>query len=120
MEKEKKSVWLHKENIDEWRFIGIWADMLDFDLSQHLNGYSPKSCLILFKHYDNPLQMIQNNLRLRNLYNQYIALYNQLNLKDMKEKASQMDLEIEKNIKCLLESKIFCIYCTEINNLLSK
>ena len=120
MEKENKSIWIHKENTAEWRFIGIWADMLYFDISQHLQGHDKESCLILFEKYTHPLKSVQKNLHLRNLYNQYIALFNQFGSKETKEKASQMDVAIENNIKALFEKTDFCIYCNETDSLLPK
>ena len=66
------SLLIHRENDWEWKFVGIWADMLDSCILAigiaNLSDY-----LILFKEYNNQLQILQDNLRLRNLYNQYKA-----------------------------------------------
>ena len=65
-----ESILFHRGNEWEWRFVGIWADMLDKSILE-LDQEDVKDFLVLFKEYDNPLQVLQENLRLRNLYNQY-------------------------------------------------
>ena len=67
----KKSTMIHKENEWEWKFIGIWADMIkDTGLAEKLKNFPASETLILFKPYEKPLEIIQENLRLRNQYNQ--------------------------------------------------
>ena len=63
-----RSVLFHRENEWEWRYVGIWADMLDKSILE-LEETNTKAFLFLFKEYDTPLQIVQENLRLRNLYN---------------------------------------------------
>ena len=63
-----RSVLFHRENECEWRYVGIWADMLDKSILE-LEETNTKTFLVLFKEYDTPLQIVQENLRLRNLYN---------------------------------------------------
>jgi hypothetical protein len=65
-----RSVLFHRENEWEWLYVGIWADMLDKSILE-INEEDVKDFLILFKEYDTPLQILQENLRLRNLYNQF-------------------------------------------------
>lgn len=64
------SVLCHCENEWEWRFVGIWADMLDKSILD-CDEKNKKDFLVLFKEYDSPLQVLQENLRLRNLYNKF-------------------------------------------------
>ena len=67
----KKSTMIHKENEWEWKFVGIWADMIkDNGLADKLKNFPASKTLILFKPYEKPLEIIQENLRLRNQYNQ--------------------------------------------------
>ena len=63
-----RSVLFHRENECEWRYVGIWADMLDKSILE-LEETNTKAFLVLFKEYDTHLQIVQENLRLRNLYN---------------------------------------------------
>ncbi len=65
-----ESILIHRVNESEWRFVGIWADMLDKSILE-LDQEDVKDFLVLFKEYDSPIQVLQENLRLRNLYNQY-------------------------------------------------
>ena len=65
-----RSVLFHRENEWEWRFVGIWADMLDKSILNS-DEENKKDFLVLFKEYDSPLQVLQENLRLRNLYNKF-------------------------------------------------
>lgn len=85
----KGSVLFHRENEWEWHYVGIWADMLDSCILAsgivNLSDY-----LILFKEYNNQLQILQDNLRLRNLYNKYIAF-------NEKEEILKMEEKIKKN-----------------------
>ena len=66
----KDSVLFYRENEWEWRYVGIWADMLDKSILD-FSKENKKEFLVLFKEYDTPLQALQENLQLRNLYNQY-------------------------------------------------
>ena len=96
------SVLFHRENEWEWRFVGIWADMLDSCILAigiaNLSDY-----LILFKEYNNKLQILQDNLRLRNLYNQHIAF-------NEKEEILIMEEKIKKNISALPEKLDLLVY----------
>ena len=53
------SVLFHRENECEWRYVGIWADMLDKSILE-LEKTNTKAFLVLFKEYDTPLQIIQH------------------------------------------------------------
>ncbi len=67
----QKSTMIHKENDWEWKFVGIWADMItDSGLLEKLKNFSAQETLVLFKSYEKPLEIIQENLQLRNKYNQ--------------------------------------------------
>ena len=67
----QKSTMIHKENDWEWKFVGIWADMItDSGLLEKLKNFSAQETLVLLKSYERPLEIIQENLRLRNQYNQ--------------------------------------------------
>ena len=66
----KSTVLFHRGNEYEWRFVGIWADMLDKSILD-FDEENKKDFLVLFKEYDSPLQVLQENLRLRNLYNKF-------------------------------------------------
>ena len=97
-----RSVLFHRENEWEWRFVGIWADMLDSCILEigiaNLSDY-----LILFKEYNNQLQILRDNLRLRNLYNQHIAF-------NEKEEILKMEEKIKKNISDLQEQLDLLVY----------
>ena len=98
----KGSVLFHRENEWEWCFVGIWADMLDSCILAsgiaNLSDY-----LILFNEYNNQLQILQDNLRLRNLYNQHIAF-------NEKEEILKMEEKIKKNISDLPEQLDLLVY----------
>ena len=96
------SVLFHHENEWEWRYVGIWADMLDSCILSigivNLSDY-----LILFKEYNNKLQILQDNIRLRNLYNQHIAF-------NEKEEILKMEEKIKKNISDFPEQLALLVY----------
>lgn len=80
----KESVLFHRGNEWEWRFVGIWADMLDksiFDFDEE----NKKDFLVLFNEYETPLQVLQENLRLRNLYNQFKSKNSVADIQKMEE-----------------------------------
>ncbi len=82
----KKSTMIHKENEWEWKFVGIWADMIkDTGLAEKLKNFSASETLILFKPYEKPLEIIQENLRLRNQYNQLKSCDKKNDVKVMEE-----------------------------------
>ena len=97
-----KSLWLHRDNNEEWRYIGIWADMLESCILgigiANLSDY-----LILFKEYNNQLKILQDNLRLRNIYNKHVAF-------NEKEEISKMEEEIKNNISAIPEKLSLFVY----------
>ena len=79
-----RSVLFHRENEYEWRFVGIWADMLDNSILNS-DEENKKDFLVLFKEYDSPLQVLQENLRLRNLYNKFKSNNSVAEIKKMED-----------------------------------
>ena len=103
---------IHKENEWEWKFVGIWADMIkDTGLAEKLKNFSASETLILFKPYEKPLEIIQENLRLRNQYNQ-------LKSGGKKDDIKVMEDAIQKQIESLLFSPELYIYSLESDNCL--
>ena len=108
----KKSTMIHKENEWEWKFVGIWADMItDSGLLEKLKNFSAQETLVLFKSYERPLEIIQENLRLRNQYNQ-------LKSGGKKDDVKVMEDAIQKHIENLPFSPELCIYSPESDNCL--
>ena len=108
----KKSTMIHKENDWEWKFVGIWADMIkDNGLAEKLKNFPASETLILFKPYEKPLEIIQKNLRLRNQYNQ-------LKSGGKKDDIQLMEDAIQKQIESLPFSTELCIYSLESDNCL--
>lgn len=108
----KKSTMIHKENEWEWKFVGIWADMIkDTGLAEKLKNFPASETLILFKPYEKPLEIIQENLRLRNQYNQ-------LKSGDKKDNIKVMEDDIQKQIESLPFSPELYIYSLESDNCL--
>ena len=108
----KKSTMIHKENEWEWKFVGIWADMIkDNGLADKLKNFPASKTLILFKPYEKPLEIIQENLRLRNQYNQ-------LKSGGKKDDIKVMEDAIQKQIESLPFSPELCIYSFESDNCL--
>ena len=97
-----KTSWFHRDNKEEWRYIGIWADMLESCILgigiANLSDY-----LILFKEYNNQLQILQDNLRLRNIFNKHVAF-------NEKEEISKMKEEIKNNISEIPEKLVLFVY----------
>ena len=108
----KKSTMIHKENEWEWKFVGIWADMIkDNGLAEKLKNFPASKTLILFKPYEKPLEIIQENLRLRNQYNQ-------LKSGGKKDDIKIMEDAIQKQIESLPFSTELYIYSLESDNCL--
>lgn len=108
----KKSTMIHKENDWEWKFVGIWADMIkDTGLAEKLKNFPASETLILFKPYEKPLEIIQENLRLRNQYNQ-------LKSGDKKDDIKIMEDAIQKQIESLPFSPELYIYSFDSDNCL--
>ena len=108
----KKSTMIHKENEWEWKFVGIWADMIkDTGLAEKLKNFSASETLILFKPYEKPLEIIQENLRLRNQYNQ-------LKSGGKKDDIKVMEDAIQKQIENLPFSPELYIYSLDSDNCL--
>ena len=97
------SILFHRESAWEWKFVGIWADMLDKSILD-FDEENKKDYLVLFKEYDSPLQVLQENLRLRNLYNQFISNNSVTEIQKMED-------EIKKQVKTLSgKSELFTYY----------
>lgn len=106
----KKSTMIHKENEWEWKFVGIWADMIkDTGLAEKLKNFPASETLILFKPYEKPLEIIQENLRLRNQYNQ-------LKSGGKKDDIKVMEDAIQKQIESLPFSPELYIYSLKSDN----
>lgn len=102
---------IHRENIDEWRFIGIWADMLDMSIPE-LENKKLDEFLLLFKEYDTLLEVLQENLRLRNLYNRHKSI-------NEKEKIIEIEEEIKTQILNLPNQIDIFVYHKINNHLIS-
>ena len=61
---------LHRKNNYEWRYIGLWFDMLpeliQFRIKPQIQGYNTEEVFVLFEPCSNPFEMIQKNLSIRN------------------------------------------------------
>ena len=105
-----KTPWFHRDNKEEWRYIGIWGDMLESCILgigiANLSDY-----LILFKEYDNQIQILQENLRLRNLYNKHVAF-------NEKEEISKMEEYIINNISAIPEKLNLFVYNKKVDCLM--
>ena len=106
-----RSVLFHRENEYEWRYVGIWADMLDKSILE-LEDANTKAFLVLFREYDSPIQVVQENLRLRNLYNLYKT-------NNSKSEIQKMEDDIKNKISSLSDKlELFAYHANE--NLLMK
>ena len=109
---ENKSTMIHKENDWEWNFVGIWADMItDAGLLEKLKNFPAQETLILFKSYEKPLEIIQENLQLRNQYNQ-------LQSGGKKDDIKAMEDTIRSQIENLPFSPELCIYLSNSDDCL--
>lgn len=96
---------IHRENIDEWRFIGIWADMLEHSIPE-LENKKLSEFLVLFKEYNSLLEVIQENLRLRNLYNRHKSFNEKEKIKEMEEEIKTQILNLPNQIDIFVYHKI--------------
>ena len=96
------SILFHRENNYEWRYIGIWADMLESSILE-IGNANLTDYLILFKEYNNQLEILQENLRLRNLYNKHLAF-------NEKEEILKMEEKIKSSIAALSEKLDLVVY----------
>ncbi len=96
------SILFHRESAWEWKFVGIWADMLDKSILD-FDEENKKDYLVLFKEYDIPLQVLQENLRLRNLYNQFKSNNSAAEIQKMEE-------EIKNQISALSDKHELLTY----------
>jgi len=105
-----ETILFHRENEWEWCFVGVWADMLDksiFDFDEE----NKKDFLVLFKEYDSPLQVLQENLRLRNLYNQFKS-------NNSVAKIQEMETELKKQVATLSDKVELFIYYKQTDMLM--
>ena len=105
-----QSVLFHRENEWEWRYVGIWADMLDKSILNS-DEENKKDFLVLFKEYDSPLQVLQENLRLRNLYNQFQS-------NNSVAKIQEMETELKKQVAVLSDKVELFIYYKQTDMLM--
>ena len=98
-----ESILFHRGNEWEWRFVGIWADMLNSNISKSLQNFSIQDALVLFGDYENPLEILQENLRLRNQYNKF-------NFYNSKDDMNKMEEIINGQIADITEKSELCIY----------
>lgn len=99
-----RSVLFHRENECEWRYVGIWADMLDKSILD-FNEENKNDFLILFKEYDTLLQALQDNLQLRNLYNQYKVNKQESEIKKVEDKITNQILQLSEKTELFVYYK---------------
>ena len=99
-----RSVLFHRENEYEWRYVGIWADMLDKSILNS-DEENKKDFLVLFKEYDTLLQALQDNLQLRNLYNQYKVNKQESEIKKVEDKITNQILQLSEKTELFVYYK---------------
>lgn len=99
-----RSVLFHRENECEWRYVGIWADMLDKSILD-FNEENKNDFLVLFKEYDTLLQALQDNLQLRNLYNQYKVNKQESEIRKMDDKITIQILQLSEKTELFVYYK---------------
>ena len=103
-QQQNKSTMIHKENEWEWKFVGIWVDMINnSELVEKLKGFILQDTLLLFKPYEKVLEIIQDNLQHRNQYNQ-------LKSGNKEKELSDMNATIQTLIEALPLTHQLCIY----------
>ena len=100
----KDSIIFHRENEYEWRYVGIWADMLDKSILNS-DEENKKDFLVLFKEYDTLLQALQDNLQLRNLYNQYKVNKQESAIKKVEDKITNQILQLSEKTELFVYYK---------------
>ncbi len=64
----------HRENDYEWKYVGVWGDLLEEDFKMAMKkAFSSENITELFVakgEYGSVMAMLQENLRKRNEYNQ--------------------------------------------------
>lgn len=102
-------MWLHRENEYEWKYIGVWLDMLPEEFCNKIklmiSDCEPESIFLPFyiSQFPTPIEMIQLNLRIRNS----IPAVLDVNDKKQIELQTEKITELEKENRLALE-RIIC------------
>ena len=63
-------MWLHRENEYEWKYIGVWLDLLPEEFCTKVKGlisdYEVESIFLPFEQYPTVVDMVQDSLKVRN------------------------------------------------------
>ena len=111
-------MWLHRENEYEWKYIGIWLDMLPKEFLDkvkcQISDSNFKSIFVPFRSYPKAVYMIQKNLRIRNSIPGVIDV-NDKNQQEEKNKRIEILEAVRKNLLSVLlnDSKYVVVYMNE-------
>lgn len=97
-------MWLHRENEYEWKYIGVWLDLLPEEFCTKVKGLISdcelESIFLTFEQYSKAVDMVQNSLKVRNS----IPAVIDVNDKKQIEKNLVRIEEIETTVKNLKET----------------
>lgn len=97
-------MWLHRENEYEWKYVGVWLDLLPESFCNKVKPLIPdcemESIFLTFSKYPTALSMVQDNLKVRNS----IPAVIDVNDKKQQDKRRARIEEIEIAVSNLRES----------------
>ena len=100
-------MWLHRENEYEWKYIGVWLDLLPEEFCTKVKGLisdcEVESIFLPFEQYPTVVDMVQNSLKVRNS----IPAVIDVNDKKQNEKRCARIEEIEIAVKNFREALMF-------------
>lgn len=113
-------MWLHRENEYEWKYVGIWLDMLPAEfidkIKCQINYSNLESIFVPFRSYPKTVYMLQENLRIRNSIPGVIDVNDKNQQEAKNKKIDILELIRESLLSILLsDSRYVVVYFNEID-----
>lgn len=113
-------MWLHRENEYEWKYVGIWLDMLPAEfidkIKCKINYSNLESIFVPFRSYPKTVYMLQENLRIRNSIPGVIDVNDKNQQEAKNKKIDILELIRESLLSILLsDSRYVVVYFNEID-----
>lgn len=101
-------MWLHRENEYEWKYIGVWLDSLPKEfynkIKSQIPDYELESIFVPFKQYANPMDMIQDSLKIRNSIPAILDVNSKTQNEIHNAKISALEIKNAESVKLILQS----------------
>lgn len=105
---------MHRENEYEWKYIGVWLDMLPETICNKvkcmIQNCEPKTIFVIHGQYKNPLEMVQTSLLIRNSIPAVIDVNDKRQIEKRVAKIKDLENNRRLFIEGIMNGKSLCAF----------